>query len=818
MEVRSIKSFCVVLLLAFLLMPPGAAAQQTPGSQPTGVKEKKPIPVPDLADLIPLTKKLVSRLAVLEQKITGGYDVSAVEKGFSGIEAKLEDHSRQLMRLKASESYSYEQLINIRGAIRSDGEALEDVIEPLTQAIRKLAVARRVWLDEKKRWNEWQSVMLKDEPIDAVKFTFARAQNAINAALSLIHQQLQPLLAVLKKAWDIEAKVNDLSVEVDNLIMGKRRVLLPDANPPMFSWNYLSQLRNQAWYELRGGMRAIAWPEMEFFGRQGWLFVLQVLLFLAVMAIIFRHRRGLAASERWGFLAQRPVAAGIFLATLLLYPFYEASPLHFLLLGIIGGISGARLLAGLMAKNWQSILIYGLVGFIITTHLLIIIGLPHPIFRLYIVLASLVGIGLCWWASVHASLPLYIWMYRVGSLIFVVMLIAELDAYSSFAEYLMRASLHTLGVTVGAWLLIYIVRGGIEGLVYHTQLQRVPLMRSNPAWAVKRLARITDVLIMTLYLVVILVVWRVYATPVEAVEGFLSLGFTVGSSEITVGLLLTAAGFIYGAFLLSWIVQSLLIQDVFAKRKVETGVQLSVARLVHYALVFLGFLLALLALGFDLTKLTIMISALGVGIGFGLQTVVNNFVCGLIMLFERPVKMGDWIEISGQWAEIRKIGLRATVVRTLDNAEIVVPNSDLVTNQVTNWTLTDRRVRLIVPVGVAYGSDIALVIENLLESTKASSRVLSTPEPQVLFRRFGESSLDFEVRAWIANAEERLRVISDLHQEIDRRFRQAGITIAFPQRDLHLRSVDESVSSRLHPPEHQPLNLVPGDQRDKKNQ
>jgi small-conductance mechanosensitive channel len=202
---------------------------------------------------------------------------------------------------------------------------------------------------------------------------------------------------------------------------------------------------------------------------------------------------------------------------------------------------------------------------------------------------------------------------------------------------------------------------------------------------------------------------------------------------------------------------------------------------------------ALLALGFEFTKLTIMLSALGVGIGFGLHAVVNNFVSGLILLFERPVRVGDYIEIVVNWAEIKKIGLRATTVQTFDQADVIIPNADLITNQVTNWTLSNRRVRLIIPVGVACGSDVALVMETLMACSKTSSIVAKTPAPQVLFLSFGESSLDFELRVWVLDAEKRITAKSELHQEIDRRFREAKIEIAFPQRDLHLRGLDESV-------------------------
>ncbi len=815
MNFRSMKGCWVAFLLALLLLPPGAAAKQVQSPQPTVVKQKKPPPVPGLADIIPLETKLSARLAVLQEKIGAGFDASPVEKSLSGIDAKLAKHSRQLDNLKTSASYTYDQLLAIREQIRRDGNALEEVIKPLTEATRKLAQARKTWLEERKRWTAWQSVMLTDEPLDELTNTYARAQITIDSALILIHKQLQPLLALLQRAGTVEAKIDALTAEVDGLTSALHRDTQPDETPSMVSSRYISRLSNQSWYELKGSMRTIAWPEWDFFQRQGWLILLQVLLALAMAAAIFHHRPRLAASERWRFLAQRPVAAGIFLGSVLLNQLYQAMPLSwFLLMGVVAGISGARLLTNLFAKPWQRLLIYALIGFLITTRLLMVIGLPHPIFRLYIVLEALVGLGLCWWAGVHVSSPRYTWMYRAGSSFFVVMLIAELGAYSNFAEYLMGSSLFTLAGTLLTWLLIYIVRGGIEGLVYHTPLQRVPLFSINPAEAVRKITRTADVLIITLYLAVMLVVWRVYPNPGEAVKGVFSLGVTVGSLKITLGHLLSAAVVLYGSFLLSWIIRNLIMGRALTKRKEDAGTQHSITALVHYAIVFLGFLLALSALGFQLTQLTIMISALGVGIGFGLQQIVNNFVCGLIMLFERPVKIGDFLEIGGHWVEVQKIGLRATTVRTYDNAEIVVPNSDLITSKVTNWTLNDRRVRLIIPVGVAYGSDVPLVIETFLKCADANTMVLKRPEPQILFRSFGESSLDFEMRFYIMNPDERLQIISALNQEIDREFRLAGIEISFPQRDLHVRSVDQPLPPALVPSPETHLRMV--DQDDKK--
>jgi small-conductance mechanosensitive channel len=294
-------------------------------------------------------------------------------------------------------------------------------------------------------------------------------------------------------------------------------------------------------------------------------------------------------------------------------------------------------------------------------------------------------------------------------------------------------------------------------------------------------------------------IWGVYNTLEEATKGLLALGFNVGSQRISVGLVIASAAILYASFLASRILRKLLMDEVLVRRQMEKGVRHAIGRLVHYVLIFVGFLFALSTLGLDFTKLTIMLSALGVGIGFGLQGIVNNFVSGLILLFERPVRVGDYVELGGQWSEIKRIGLRATTVRTFDEAEVTIPNADLVSNQVTNWTLSSRLVRLIIPVGVAYGSDVPLVIETLMTCATANPDVVKRPAPQVLFLSFGESSLDFELRVWVSDVDQRLWVKSELHQEIDRRFREANIEIAFPQRDLHLRSADESVSVRGRP-------------------
>ena len=197
-------------------------------------------------------------------------------------------------------------------------------------------------------------------------------------------------------------------------------------------------------------------------------------------------------------------------------------------------------------------------------------------------------------------------------------------------------------------------------------------------------------------------------------------------------------------------------------------------------------------LGVNATSLAVVAGALSIGIGFGLQNIFNNFISGLILLFERPIQVGDYVEVNGLWAEVKQINVRATIVQTFDNASVIIPNSDFISQQVTNWSFKDPRMRRNIDVGVAYGSDIELVRKSLLEIAAQTPQVLKYPKPDVLFMEHADSALLFRLRFW-THVDNYWTTATDVRFELDRRFRELGIEIAFPQRDLHIRTVDPGV-------------------------
>ncbi len=245
-------------------------------------------------------------------------------------------------------------------------------------------------------------------------------------------------------------------------------------------------------------------------------------------------------------------------------------------------------------------------------------------------------------------------------------------------------------------------------------------------------------------------------------------------------------------------ISKLLIRKVFPRYGLDQGMSVSIATIIRYVLVTLGFILILQATGIDLGSLGILFGALGIGIGFGLQNITNNLISGIIILFERPVKVGDRVEVGNVNGDIYKISARATTIITNDNIAIIVPNSEFISNTVINWSHNDRNVRFNFPVGVSYKEDPQVIKKFLLEVAKSNRGVLNRPAPDVIFDAFGDSSLDFILRVWTSEyANKPLVLKSQLYFEIFDKFKQNGIEIPYPQRDLHLKSGFESMQAPI---------------------
>ncbi|HEY6363378.1 MAG TPA: mechanosensitive ion channel domain-containing protein [Candidatus Binatia bacterium] len=270
-------------------------------------------------------------------------------------------------------------------------------------------------------------------------------------------------------------------------------------------------------------------------------------------------------------------------------------------------------------------------------------------------------------------------------------------------------------------------------------------------------------------------------------EAFLNTRLERGSISTSVGDIVAFFLTVLAAYLLSAFIRFVLEEDVYSRTQIATGQSYAVSSLLNYSILAIGFVVALGVLGLDLNKVTVLLGAFGVGIGFGLQSVVNNFVSGLILLFERPIHVGDTVQVGNFQGRVRRIGIRASIVRTAQGAEIIVPNAQLITQDVTNWTLSDRQRRIDLPVAVIAGAAPKKVIELIEAVAHAHPQVLHDPAPRCFFMNYADNAINFELRAWtdIANSGQ---VHSDLTVAIYEAVNAAGLSFPFPQREVRLLS------------------------------
>ncbi len=400
---------------------------------------------------------------------------------------------------------------------------------------------------------------------------------------------------------------------------------------------------------------------------------------------------------------------------------------------------------------------------------------------------------------VLAEPGLFTWIARLRWLLWLVVFVnvgALFLGYIALASFLSEQVIITGVLFAGAYLLHLLAdealtSGLAKDLVLGRFLRRTFSMSTR---AVERLGlvliTVADVVLLLLVAPLVVLQWTVTWIDLKSWLTVAFFGFRVGDVTISPSSILIAVAVFGLVFLMTRLIVRWLDQRMLRRTKLDRGIRDSIRTAASYAGVIIAALIAASYAGLDFTNLAIVAGALSVGIGFGLQSIVNNFVSGLILLAERPIRVGDWIIVGGDEGTVRKINVRSTEIETFDRSTVIVPNSTLITSSVHNWTHRDKMGRLRIPLGVAYDSDPERVEEILLEIAEAESMVLRSPGPYVYFKDFGASSLDFELRCYIFDVDEMLTVLSKLRFAIFRRLKEEGIEIPFPQQDVHFKDME----------------------------
>jgi potassium-dependent mechanosensitive channel len=795
----------LIPLLAFACAAPLSAQQ--PGPPPA----QAAAPAPEHAET-PQVYEVAGRAGVVQDSALQAERLVARLREAGDFTGQVEEAQRRhqdlqllLATLLESDYIRPERFSRVRDQALLEDQRLATLRDEIISYLQQLGALRSEWLQRQRTWREWRSQLRADPDFDLAAPDIART---ISRADSIVQSASAAMTALLSRQREVEAlraENEAVARTLADVRATRREALFQRGEPVLLSPDHLSQLRAgdaAAWVPV-AALNPAAY--VNFLRGHGGLLFFHVMLAVLLALAARRLRRLAREDEPWfGILAQPWALGAIISVAVAMQRVTLAPPLWDVLLWGVFAASAAVLARPLFPTRALRLTVYLLAVFYPLFLLLEVGGLATPVFRL--VIAAVAGAALPVFmaqarrrtavaAAEGSRDPRRIWPLRIGAAMWAAVLLSIILGFDLLGRWVLHATVTSGAVVFVTVLVVAILQGALATLLRAEAQRR--FLRSIAVPFARRFMALLQAVLIVAVLLIIADVWELAPSPLVSWQLIVGTGFSIGDVRITIGRILVAGALLYLAMVASWLIRSFLQSEAYRRWNFDRGVGDSINMLVHYTLVLIGVFMALAALGVQLQNFAIVAGALGIGIGFGLQNVVNNFASGLILLFERPVRVGDTVVVGGEWGTIRKIGLRSTIMMTFDQSEMIVPNADLVSEKVVNWTLSNPVARVIIEVGAAYGSDVAGVLQILRESGPAHEAVLPDPSPQALFTGFGESSLDFELRVWVREIRLRLEVRSALLAEIDRRFAEAGIEIPFPQRDLHIRSVDPAASEAL---------------------
>jgi len=613
------------------------------------------------------------------------------------------------------------------------------------------------------------------------------------------------VLTVQAEVAELQSRLRILSDQLRAEIKTRQENLLRVDSPPV--WRAFGQSRsgNLGGQVLETVKRNLG--ALETFVRENPRGIAQNVVVLVILIIVFTRLgrkaslwvRSDASLRTTAAMLQRPVASSLLVSFAVLnIGIHAAVPTALLnLSGLVLLLVMLRLLPFLVRSEMRPAIgmLVALVGIYLVVDLI-----PDPLFlhRAGELLLAVLGAATCGWV-LHRERSLTdvrkdFWYWAVVSLaaaaaaLFSISVLANVLGAVSLSSLLATATLASIYSTIVIWIFVVLVDGAMTVALRTTTARRLLIVRYHSDRILAVAFRVIRVFAVLTWAAFTLDHFDLLDRLVGWLKAFVLFEFHLGGFSLSVSSVTLFAVTIWVSIKLSQLVGFILDEDVMPRLDLPKGVPATISKTTTYLILAIGFFIAVTAAGVDLSQVTIVVGALGVGIGFGLQNTVNNFVSGLILLFGRPINVGDRIEIGEVSGVVKDIGIRATVVHTWQGAEVIVPNATLISDNLVNWTLTDQNRRMEISVGVAYGSPTTTVIELLTGVAKDHPEVLEDPAPVTIFTGFGDSSLDFELRAWTTG--NFVSIASDLRVGIERVLGGNGISIPFPQRDVHLLQAD----------------------------
>lgn len=794
---------------------PGLPSVSAPSEAPAAaaVAPAEPAPPPPatvpVSDIAGASEEVTTRLRKLEVSLDRAADVEAIRAELDLAETRIGEEEAAIgillaegPRLSVIDDHE-SGWREARSALAKRSDALRERSREAETALRELEAARETWA------RTLEAARADDAPV-AVLDRVADTQAKIEASRARVIALREQILALQDQAARQLALADEALAKIQRHKQDVVDRLWTADGRPLWAIQLDDAARARIGERVGADTSTRLDRAVEFVSWRKEVFFLQLLLFVA-LAVVFRRARGRAAQWSAGDPAlqdslrilEQPYSAALVLAllsSLWIHPELPRLLIH--LTGVIVLFPIVRILRVIVPEGFRWRL-YGLAGFFLMDRVREALSAAPVVEQLLLVGEMALGviflIAMLRPAAsspgdsapgLRASVPRVRaaeWLLLVA---FTVALALAASGFMQLARFISGATLASLYTAMAFYAGVRALRALVSVALRMRPLSELRMVRHHRPLLEARAGTILGWTGALAWVYVTAENLAFLSAASDYGEQILSAGVSFGSVTVTVGGVLAVVLTLWASILVSRLVRFVLEEDVYPRIEFARGVPYALSNLVHYSIVLAGFLLALATMGLDPTRFTVLAGALGVGIGFGLQNIVNNFVSGLILLFERPVQVGDAIQIGDVMGEVRRIGIRSSTVRTFSGAEVIVPNADLIAERVTNWTLSDSTRRVEIPVGVAYGTEPERVLALLEDVARKHGQVLEFPAPLAVFLRFGDSTMDYELRAWVSDGTRWSQTRTEIAIAVYKGLQEAGIEIPFPQREVRTHVVD----------------------------
>jgi len=802
-QVRPQRHTTLILLTLLLLcrsVNGQSAAKPTPPPSPVASPNPLVIPVPQIAaESIQLNQRLRS----LPDRIVSDESLGETEHQVNELSATTveKDHETR-STLQAGAILS--ELEQLSGDWQAFAKEVKDLSERLTKQATALDNEIRSLRSEESRWS--------------ASATELRNQQAALELLDINDKVLRDLSMAIKLAEDRRARLVTLQQsvaqqgvfvtgEIENLkreMEVSQRSLLEADSPPLWKVQFGSQSEDSLARLLQRSYASDLKRLKAFITtRRTALTVAGLITLSALFLFVWLDlKSGLKTTApdqtKPDQVFSRPVSLALLVGIVATMPLFHDAPRGARsLLYLIGIVPAIRLLKPRLTPARRQILIGSIISLLVW-QLIIFLRVPLWLKRDLVEIFIVLVVSWFAWLTHKArqeraaqkqgrSVPM-LGVYLANGLL-VVAFMANLFGYVGLSDLLVQATLASAYRAVALYTIVVIGSLLISSVLQAEASQRLASVRAGGEGLVRRLSFVLALLMLLVWIHQTLNLFAIRQDVYEAIGVALNYQFKIGSATLAVSSVVAFILTLVLGYLVATVLRVILGKEILPRLKLSSGLPNAIATITHYVLLVLIFLLALAAAGVELSKFTILTGALGVGLGFGLQNVVNNFVSGLILLFERPVRIGDLLEIGGVSGAVTKIGFRSSTLHAFDGSDLIIPNATLISQQVVNWTLTGTRRRVVLNIPVAYGNDPAQVRDLLCKTMAAHPEVLRFPVPMVLFHGFGNNALNFEIRFWAPRPEILPELKSDVALNIAAALSEAGIEVPIPQ--VHIRTTDQ---------------------------